>query len=429
MQSLILIGGLLSVLAAACGGDRQIVLELTGAVPGAERVEVLLLDPLVMAKRQVNNASEPNTLDRLETVFYMAERSRTTFELLGAATDGFQFEVQGGGGAYVPLVAARAGDKLLAMGIYDPAGIFAAELGREHAPAAVTSVGDVTIYPIELEPVDRSFAVAASAPQQVLPREVMTVPCGAGGEVSGLVWRRADQHQLRVVLAIPSRPPPGAPGEAGKDLLDPPDLDCDQHSPGPAGVLRISVGDERDCDDTASAVAAGVRESCSTFDEDCNPLTTLSPKTCADACASSVCFCDDAISPDREVCAALLGTCKLPSSSSGGSGLLPCASAGFVLLPPCQGGCEVLLESVPEGLEVAISDEMTDSGQGPGRWVPISDGKAWLSVKGSGPLPNSGQTLAVRFKTGAGTSPPFALALEPSASECTDPRLLTCTTL
>jgi hypothetical protein len=70
---------------------------------------------------------------------------------------------------------------------------------------------------------------------------------------------------------------------------------------------------------------------------------------------------------------------------------------------------------------------MADAGQGPGRWVPISDGKAWLSVKGSVSFP-AAQNLAVRIKTVAGTTPPFALVLQPFSSECVEPSLLDCST-
>jgi hypothetical protein len=418
--------GLLAIV-AACGGDSQIVLELTGSAPGAERLEVLILDPLVMAKRQLHNL-ESTTSDRLETVFYMAERSRTTFELGGAAIDGLQLEIQGADGPYVPLVAARAGDRLLALGVYNPASIFAAELGREHAPAAVSPVGDVTIYSIELEPVDRAFSPATGAPQAVAPREVMAVPCGAGGAMSGFAWRRADLHQLRVVLSIPTRP--AEQGGTGKDLLDPPDLDCDEHTPGPAGVLRISVGDERDCDDTAPAIHGGARERCSSFDEDCNSLTTLSPAPCEGACTAPACFCDDEVGAGEVRCPIQLGACTVPSISSGGEGLQPCESAGVVLLPPCQAGCEVLLEAVPEGLEIAISDDVADPGQGPGQWVPISDGKAWLEVKASVSFSTPDLFLAARFKTALGTSQPFVLGLKLLGSgQCADPSMLGCPTL
>ena len=79
--------------------------------------------------------------------------------------------------------AARAGDQLLALGLHDPESVFAAELGSEHAPAAVSPVGDVTIYPIQLEPVDRVLPLGATSPQLVKPREVMIIPLIPAGRV------------------------------------------------------------------------------------------------------------------------------------------------------------------------------------------------------------------------------------------------------
>ena len=382
-------------LAAACGGDKQIVLEVAGAAPGADRVEVLLLEPMVLAKRQLDNRTEPTSAERLETVFYMAERSRTAIPLDGAPLHGLQFELQDTGGPYVPLVAARSGEQLLALGVYDPASIFAAQLGREHAPSAVSAVGDVTIFPIELEPVVRVFAPPDPTPQAVKPSEVMTVSCASsGGALSGFAWRRADQKQLRVMTVLP---------RADEDRLQPPDLDCDEHSPGAGRVNRMVTGDELDCDDTAPTVHGAAREQCSRFDEDCNSVTTLSPAECPQACPGpiSICACDDASGEASGCVAPLYGEpCKVPSMSSG-PGRTPCDSAGPLVLPLiCQGGCEVLLAWAPPGLEVKISDGEGQVGQGLGKWVPITDGKAFLSVEATRPFASALQVILARIKTG-----------------------------
>lgn len=418
MRALILIG---LAGAAACGGDPQIVLELTGDVPRAERIEVLLLDPVVIAKRQLHNGAVTNTADRLETVFYMAERSRTTIELAGASASGLRFEVQGAGGPYVPLVAARTGDQLLALGLHDPESVFAAALGSEHTPAAVSPVGDVTIYPIQLEPVDRVIPLGATSPQLVKPREVMIIPCGVDGMPGGFVWRRGDQRQLRVIAARGSA--------EGKPLLEPPDLDCDRHSPGTAGLPRHVPGDELDCDDTAPFVHGGGRERCTAFDDDCDPQTTLAPAPCAQQCPSpiQVCACESA-GADSACVEPLFGEpCKLASKSVGGGEREPCKSAGPLALPlVCQGGCEVLLAWTPPGLEVTIADEDGQVGRGLGAWTPIADGKAFLTVKATRAFAAPLEPILVRIKVGATIANhaiPLALfdgpcVTEPSPLEC-----------
>ena len=394
--------------AAACGGDPQIVLELAGDVPGARSVDVVLLEPRVLAREQRHNNLPKNDGGTLETVFYMEERSRTAIDLQGKSTDKFQLEIQGAGGPYVPLIAVQRDtgaqpqlDPLLALGVYNPPSIFAAPLDREHAPDAVSPVSDVTIFRIDLEPVDRVFALApgALAPPLVKSREVMRVPCAATGATSGVVWRRADGIELRVLL--PEVRPPGA--EAGADRLEPPDLDCDQHSPGRNKVLRGESGDRRDCDDTAFAVHGGVRERCSALDDDCNTDTTLSPTPCSLQCPSvlQICACDDAAQP--ESCTAPIATepCKLMATSSGGPGRQPCESAGPIKLPPlCANGCEVLLAWAPDGLEVALSDDPGQARHELGEWAPSTDGAVYLSVRAGRPLATTPLVILGRARTG-----------------------------
>ncbi len=380
----------LAAAAAGCG-DARVVLELAGDVPRGDRIDVLLLEPTVLAKQQVHNRNDANTTDRLETVFYMAERSRTTISPIETIA-GLQLEIRDPGGPYVPLVAVRAGDQLLALGVHDPQSIFAAPLGREHAAATVAPVSDVTIYPIELEPAEPGI-VTASGPRPVEPGQVMAVACGPGEPVSGLVWRRADLRQLRVMAARPD--------DRG-DRLDPPDLDCDQHSPGAAG-LRHVPGDELDCDDTAASVHGAGREQCSKLiDNDCRPETTLSPVPCANLqCPTPRCVCDDA-GPAEACLEPLFGeVCKLAGSPSSG-GLKPCDGAGPMALPViCQAGCEVMLAWAPEGLEVTISDQQGQQGQPLGRFVPIADGRAFLTVRPDGGRAFSGPLeILLRIKVG-----------------------------
>jgi hypothetical protein len=367
----------LALAAPACGGDSQVVLELVGELGDADRVEVLLLEPVVLAKEQLHNALELAGAST-ETVFYMAERTRTT--LMAADLQDREgpprFEIRGAGGPYVPLVMTWAGEELLALGIYEPTRVFAAKLGIEHGPATVEAVSDVTIYPIQLEPVIRKL-FATAAPQPVKPGEVMEVPCGATGALSGYVWRLADGHELRVLVALPE-------GDR-LDRLEPPDLDCDQHSPGRAQITRGSVGDERDCDDTTFAVHAGARERCSRFDEDCNSETTQSLVPCGSACpANPVCLCDDGRVSSECVLAGQ--ACTLPLMTSG-EGKTPCPSSGPLLLPPvCQGGCEAMIAWVPDGLELTISDAPGGTAFGLGAWAKMEDDKAFLAARGTGPL-------------------------------------------
>ena len=399
---------LLSALAAACG-DHQIVLELAGAPPGATHLDLVLLEPVVMAKEQRHNDPARLAEGTLEPVFYMEERSRTPIDLHGAPADGFQLEVRDAGGPFVPLVAAWSGtrggpdEQLLALGVYAPDSIAAAPLGRAHVPAAVAPVSDVTIFQIELELVDRAFALDAAAgiPQLVRPREVLRVPCGATGAISGIAWRWADGHELRVLAQIPTL-------SSGNGRLDPPDLDCDRHSPGRAQVQRTELGDQRDCDDTAFAVHGEARERCSKLiDEDCNSDTTLSPTPCPQTCANSIlqiCECDDAGASALCTSPIAITRCKVVSTSSGGTGRLPCESAGSITLADCVAGCEVLLEWAPEGLEVSISDDRGTTAYGLGKWAPLMDATAYLSIGGDRAFSDPNVDIIARVRVGALTA-------------------------
>ena len=381
MKSLSLVPVLALALAApACGGDSQVVLELAGELGDADRIELLLLEPVVLAKEQLQHMTELGAPSTLEKVFYMEERTRMSLDLADVrdpdAPDGpVRFELRGAGGRYVPLVVARAGTELRSLGILDPASIFKAPLGERHAPTAADALSDVTIYPIQLEPAALRSA-ATGAPQPVLRGEVMEVPCRTTGAVSGFVWRMAGGHELRVLLALP--------GMAGQRLA-PADLDCDEHSPGPAEVARGIVDDQRDCDDTASTIHAGARERCSRFDEDCNAQTTHSLVPCGNACPSNpVCLCDDGRVSSECVLAGQ--ACTLPLMTSG-DGKTACPSSGPLLLPPtCQGGCEAMIAWVPDGLELTISDGPGRTAFGLGAWAKMEDDKAFLAARGTGPL-------------------------------------------
>jgi hypothetical protein len=411
MRSLALLGlvGTLAC-AAACGGDPQLVLELAGATPGATHVEVMLLEPLVVAREQRHNYNPSNTPSpsptasgTLETVFYLEERSRTTFELAGALTDGLRFEVQGAGGPYVPLVAVRDGDRLLALGVYAPESIAQAELGRDHVPDAVAPVSDVTIFPIQLEPVDRVLASAVPGAQAVKPREVMVVSCVPDGAISGFAWRRADGVQLRVLVPLA--------GQDGKSRLDPPDLDCDRHSPGRAQVARREPGDQRDCDDTTFTVHGGARERCTpmdsnavSVDEDCNSDTIVAPRECTQQCAGGLqlCACEDGRAQEECLTPFAGGVCKVPAMASGPGGKQACESEGPIRLPPlCLGGCQVLLAWAPDELEVKLSDAMGLRSYGLGAWAPMEDDQAYLSIRGTKPLAPGFDPIIMRIKAGA----------------------------
>jgi hypothetical protein len=365
--------GLLAV-AAACGGDPRVVLELTGSAQGADRVEIKLLQPAVLAKEQRHNDPQQNDGGALETVFYMAERASITHELAGAPTDGYQLELRDPGGPYVPLVVVRAGDdRVLAMGVYNPDSVFAAKLGEEHVPSVVKPVRDVAIYPIQLEPVSKVFSPAIAdppVPPVVRPGEVMTVPCADSATVSGLVWRRGDRRQLRVL----------GPSRSGEDRLEPPDLDCDQHSPGRGGIPRHDPGDERDCDDTAAAIHGGARERCSAVDEDCNPETTIERVPCEGACLSNTCVCVEGGPP--QVCVEGVKTCAVPADASGPE-LEACDSAGMVKLADCgTPGCVVTLAAQPDGLEVFLAAAAGQMRHGLGEPLLLGGDTVHLAVHG-----------------------------------------------
>jgi hypothetical protein len=259
--------------------------------------------------------------------------------------DALQFEVADSGGAYVPLVVVRDDQGVLAMGLYNPESVFSAELGAEHRPDAVEPVGDVTIYPIQLEPA-KGFEADQDMPSPVQKGQAMVVRCGPEGPVSGAVWRRSDDKQLRVLLPLSDQP-------SAVERLDAPDLDCDHHSPGPVGLQPRGEGDRLDCDDTAFLVHAKQAEACSTFDEDCNPATTFSQRACQCGTTGNVCACED---PGIAHCPEPTHSqkCDVPAKTSG-PGRTPCESRGELLaLPDCAFGCTVTLVSVPEGWDVTI---------------------------------------------------------------------------
>jgi hypothetical protein len=410
---------LLAVLAAC--GDSRIVLELAGEVPGGDRIDVLLLEPMVLAKRQIDNRTAANAADRIETVFYMAERARTTIAPI-EVTRGLQLEIRDPGGPYVPLVAVRAGGQLVGLGLYNAPTIFAAQLGREHTAAAVAPVSDVTIYPVDFESAALGGATSAD-PMGVQPGKVMPIVCGQGGAESGLVWRRTDMTQLRVLAA----PPP----DKGIDRLAPPDLDCDEHSPGVASFMRQAPGDELDCDDTAAIVHGAGREQCSRLiDNDCRSETTLSSRGCAMPCQSQHCACDDVGVGDSEICLLPLlnGVCMLAGTPTDGANLKPCDGGGPLALPMvlCELGCEVQVGWAPEGVEVGISDQPGQQPASLGRWVSISDRQAILTVHADGTRGFSRPfEILLRIRAGVAVTDHF-IEVQLNGGSCGSPSPLMC---
>jgi hypothetical protein len=235
-------------------------------------------------------------------------------------------------------------------------------------------VRDVTIYPLQLEPASR--VERAAFPPVVPPGQLLPIHCANDGVMSGLVWRRDDpaKRELRVVAASPTRP--------GKELLDPPDLDCDKHSPGRGAIPRRDAGDQRDCDDTAAAIHGDAREVCATpmIDEDCSP--GRAPMACSPGitCPNDTCVCVDS-GQQLEICAPPAAqACRLPAQESPG-GLKPCTSTGNVRLAACAAGCAATLVVVPSGLEVTISDDEGQMRSGPGVPVQTADDTVHLAIQ------------------------------------------------
>ncbi|HWU88449.1 MAG TPA: putative metal-binding motif-containing protein [Kofleriaceae bacterium] len=400
-------------LLAACGSDR-IVIELDGAVPGAKRVDVTLLEPVVLAKLQrSNDRNGPMPTNTPERVFYVAQRATVGFPLDGEAVDGLQFEIKDGGGPYVPLVAVRDDQGVLALGIYNPGSVSSAELGSEYVPDTVDPVGDVTVYPIQLEPA-KGFEASADQPSGVARGEVMVVRCGPNGPVSGAVWRRADGKQLRLLLPLEDE-------ASAVDRLDAPDLDCDDHSPGPVGLAARGEGDRLDCDDTAFVVHAGAAERCSTFDEDCNPETTVSQVACQCALTGGVCACVD---PGLQSCPEAAQSCTVPSQSSA-MGRTPCDSRGqLALLAQCTTTpCVVTLASVPPGWDVRIGGDhgLADPVDLPaGQRLPIAVRPT------SVPSTGSGSAVALLSVKPVGSPVIYAVKLQLMGDVCVPTNLISC---
>jgi hypothetical protein len=354
-------------LAAGCGGEPRILLELQGTFPAAKRVDVVLLEPVVAARVQRRNALVPaQGLAGRETVYYLAQRAAVRFELAPTSggedpVSGRRFEIRDGGAPYVPLVIVRdAAQAVIGMGVYSPGSIVTAPLGVDHIPDAVSAREDVTLYEI---PIEAARGIGPARVGQVLglaPGDVLPVLCRREDDAprGGLVWRRQDDSQLRFALPLD-----GGAG-AAEGGLAPPDLDCDEHSAGGIG-LRSSLGDQRDCDDTTWFVHADASERCSLVDEDCDP-STQGVTACVDpvTCPAGLCACDG----DRALaeCARLDGLrCTLPADS-GGSGQLCQTSTAVVLPSDCEGACRVVLQREPQYVELKLN------GKGEGQPIDLA---------------------------------------------------------
>jgi hypothetical protein len=248
--------------------------------------------------------------------------------------------------------------------------------------------------------------------------EVLVVRCGLGGAVSGAVWRRGDDKQLRVLVPLDGN------GGSAVDRLDAPDLDCDMHSAGPAGIEARGAGDERDCDDTAFVVHGGAVERCSptTFDEDCDLETTVSAASSTEGCqcaiSGNICACVDGSQPK---CPSGFQTCTFPTKTSGAA-RTPCDSRGdLVALPDCTNGCTATLTWVPPGWDVRIGGD-----HGINEPVPVpAPGVLPMAIRATDvPIAISGvgPPLAVLLSVMKGINPPtiVGVKLVPGGETCTN---------
>ena len=355
LRRIALIIGALGALAgaAACGAEERVVLELVGDVPGAARVDVLLLEPLVRVRTQ--RATMPESSGTSERVYYVAQRASVSIPLEGLGTDRLRVELQDEGGPYIPLVGVRdaAGD-LLAFGLYNAPGVLDSQLGSRFSPSAVAPRADVTIYEVPLEDVTLVPASDEPGPLKVAWRHAVAFACADGQPPSGLVWRPFSGVQLRVLLPLD-----GGDGSAVA-RLDRPDLDCDGRQ---AGMRDPGSGpsDALDCDDTSAQVHEGAREQCTAIDDDCDPTTRYSLGECPMMCGgpADACVCDEGESssgqPPIRLCTEPEQRCVLTAMVKPTQELRVCDHAGtFALGPLCAPSCKVTLVSAPEDWDVRL---------------------------------------------------------------------------
>lgn len=241
---------------AACGGPTGAILTVT-STPASEpvdRLEVLMTtaDPAVevAARPGLSNVGPDGVTAQSVAYLHQATPALAPLEVpAGWASYAIELspDASARGATFVPVVLGYQGDRLVAAGVYRPAG---------GEPEAIRLLGDgVATYAVALEAVDAgAFAAASDAPLGDGQATEVRCPAAAPQDPpwrSGVAWQPAGRSQLRVVLEAPD-------GALAREA----DLDCD---------ASLAAADAAaDCDDLRADVRPGADEACDGRDTDCD---------------------------------------------------------------------------------------------------------------------------------------------------------------
>lgn len=367
---------------AGCGdNEARMILHVKGELATARYVDVVLASPNVVRRTQRTGDQDESTgIAEREQVWYVAQRA--TIETIDLdeqpASDRDRdrelvLQVASDPGArFLPIVIARDAQKaIVGMGVFEPKSLFDDD---DRSKYIENSNDGVRVYVVDLEPIEPAPTTPpARQPVETVLDAVCFDPMTQAARTSGLVWRRAEGQQLRVLL------PETLEESSAEKLLDRPDLDCDQHVAGIVGADDLDVSAAADCDDLAGAVHTGKRELCNGHDDDCDDR--LTGVSVGGACPAPVCpnnlastlpkgVCDEsapALGGSGTCLTAECGSCMLDTQQGFGINEISyCAGSAVMSMDRCDAaGCEVtLIDAVaPPGytLEISAVNEATPS--------------------------------------------------------------------
>lgn len=429
------------VVVTGCANDQRVALDLS--VPSgldlttAAKVDIVLAAPPTYPRRQRANTKVPTpnatwTVPPKETVRYLAQQvPAISVDLAqGETVDGLRIQLAIDAGThYTPIVAVRdANDALLAVGVFDAVELFDVQDEGGVAPAVTTTSGKLAIYQVPLEAAREVRYGTTDLPTTLVKGDVTVVTCGA--QPSGIVWRRAADQELRVLLPLDGTV------DATPRLTDI-DMDCDGEVAG--------VGDEvrNDCDDTLGTTNGHAAELCNGVDDDCNDKPGYAvTDTCQNACGATSGVCSDitASGAVNQCTGGECGSCVLTSkrTSSGGQTMKrACDGLDHWTPARCMGqSCTATLVYVSDGWDVRIG---LDSLGTPNteQDVPLSiDGAAGqglaIAAKSSDDYPTTQQVsgMFILVVTANGVSTPYQMTLElvDAADSCPVVPAMTCGT-
>jgi hypothetical protein len=345
------LGCLLGVAACSSGYGANVTFSAPKGPSGAASYEIVLattdLAPIIPAQRVSPTGSAE------EAVTYYFQRTAIAGGRIDQV-DGFHVLVEDVPGvseaAYVPFALFYDDAKhLVGIGTY----------AIDGAPApVVVPRARVGLYTLEVEPVAE---VVDAMP--VVASEALRVECRAGDTsfVSGIVWRAASGHEVRVML-----PDPGALAADPLDAtLRPLDLDCD-------GVAVAVAASSNDCDDTRARFHAGAADVCDGEDTNCDGARyVVQPCHAASGCAASTgvelcaeatretygCTTDNtcACEPDSTSSTCRRCTIQAANTLAGEHLCLPAVDAMIGTQGTCSAGCTIAVVATHGGWTAQVA--------------------------------------------------------------------------